>query len=339
MPPPLRLLRFAGCFLLIVVTAHAHAPTAPMSDAASAFLVALSPEQQKKTRYPFADDERENWHFVPRSRAGLPLQEMSAAQKNLALALLRTGLSQRGADNAEAIIALENILRELEGGALRRDPGRYYVTIFGEPGKAPWAWRFEGHHLSFNFTLPNNDHIHFAPSFMGANPAEVPVGPKKGLRILREEDDRARALVKSLNESQRAAAVFSKRAPSDIITGNDRRVAPLSPAGLAASEMTPDQRAQLLALVRYYVDRWRQELADETFAEIEAAGVEKIAFAWAGGFERGEGNYYRIQGPTFLIEFDNTQNDANHIHTTFRDFKNDFGHDSLREHYDRDHPH
>ncbi len=338
MPHPFRLLRLAPICLALAAAAHAHTPTSHMLSAANAFLSSLSPAQQEKARFAFDDRERENWHFVPRSREGLPLKEMSAAQKDLAIALLRTGLSTRGAAKAEAIIALEDVLRELEGGALRRDPGLYYVTLFGQPATdAPWGWRFEGHHLSFNFTLPDADHIHFAPSFMGSNPAEVPHGPKKGLRILQEEDDLARALVKSLDATQRKIAVFSNRAPYDIITGNDRDVSPLSPAGLPAAQMTPDQRAQLIALVKVYIERWRHDIADETFTQIEQAGLDQIAFAWAGGFERGEANYYRIQGPTFLIEFDNTQNDANHIHTTFRDFKNDFGRDALREHYQHDH--
>src|SRR5690606_33964980 len=183
MPPPLRLLCLGVCLFAFTTTVPAHTPTQPMRDAARTFLASLEPAQEKKARYLFDDDERQNWHFVPRSRAGLPLKEMSAAQQDRALALLRTGLSASGAAKAEAIIALENVLRELEGGALRRDPGLYYVTVFGDPSRgAPWGWRFEGHHLAFNFTLPDADHIHFAPSFMGANPAEVPHGPNKGLR-------------------------------------------------------------------------------------------------------------------------------------------------------------
>ncbi len=340
MPLPLSRLAVLAALVAVPCFSSAHVSTSSMIAAADAFLASLAPEQRKKAVHAFDDDERENWHFVPRSREGLPLKEMSGAQKDLAIALLRSGLSARGAAKAEAIIALENVLRELEGGARHRDPSLYYVTIFGQPGPdAPWGWRFEGHHLSFNFTLPDADHIHFAPSFMGSNPAEVPHGPKKGLRILQEEDDLARTLVKSFDAAQRQIAVISTRAPRDIITGNDRKISPLSPAGLPAAQMTADQRAQLIVLVKIYVDRWRPDVAAEAFAEIEEAGLDQIAFAWAGGFERGQANYYRIQGPTFLIEFDNTQNQANHIHTTFRDFKNDFGRDSLREHYQRDHHH
>ncbi|MGH8021305.1 MAG: DUF3500 domain-containing protein, partial [Opitutaceae bacterium] len=214
----------------------------------------------------------------------------------------------------------------------------YYVTIFGTPANdRSWAWRFEGHHLSFNFTIVDGRHVFFAPSFLGANPAEVLDGPRKGERALGQEDDLARALVKSLDDAQRTVAVFEDRAPRDIITGADKRVEPLSPAGIAYADLKPEQCEKLMELVRLYVGRWRSELAGETLAEIEAAGFERITFAWAGGFERGVGNYYRIQGPTFLIEFDNTQNRANHIHTTFREFKDDFGRDLLREHYVKAH--
>ncbi len=311
-----------------------------MREAAEAFLAALTPAQVQQTRFAFDDDERENWHFVPRRREGLALKDMTPPQKDLALALLRTGLSERGAAHAEAIIALELVLKEIEGGAARRDPGLYYTTLFGTPGDdAPWGWRFEGHHLAFNFTVVDGHPVFFAPSFMGANPAEVPRGPQKGLRILAAEDDQGRALAQSLDGAQRRIALIGRRAPFDIVTGNRRRIDPLHPAGLTAAQMNPAQRAQLVTLVKLYVDRWRPEIARETLTKIEAAGVDRIAFAWAGGFEPGEGNYYRIQGPTFLIEFDNTQNNANHIHTVFRDFKGDFGHDALAEHYRKDHPH
>lgn len=340
MPLPLRRLLAAATLFAAFTPLRAHAPAADMAAAANAFVAALTPEQQKTAHFAFADQERENWHFVPRSRSGLPLKAMSDAQKKLALALLRTGLSERGAANAEAIIALELVLKELEDGAPRRDPGLYYVTVFGAPGdRDPWGWRFEGHHLSFNFTVVDGHPVFFAPSFMGSNPAEVPNGPKKGLRILGVEDDLGRAFVKSLDGAQRSVAVIATRAPSDIVTGNRPRVDPLEPVGLAAAQMTSAQRVDLMALVKLYVERWRPEIATETLAEIETAGLDQIAFAWAGGFERGEANYYRIQGATFLIEFDNTQNNANHIHTTFREFKGDFGHDALAEHYRRDHPH
>jgi hypothetical protein len=318
--------------------ARAHAPATDMLAAAEKFLGALSAEQTKQATYPLTDAERENWNFVPIARKGLPLKDMTAAQHDLALGLLRTGLGHAGIARAEAVMSMELVLKELENGADRRDPSRYFLTIFGTPSaEKSWGWRFEGHHLSFNFTVVNGTHVFFAPSFIGSNPAEVRSGPRKGERVLGAEDDLGRALVKSLNDAQRKTAVFATKAPGEIITVNHPRAEPLSPAGIPAAQLTAEQQEKLLELVKVYLSRWRPEIADETLAKITAAGIDQIAFAWAGGLERGEPNYYRIQGPTFLIEFDNTQNNANHIHTTFRDFKGDFGHDLLAEHYASEH--
>lgn len=309
-----------------------------MAAAATKFLSSLTPDLQKQATYTLTDAERENWHFVPKERNGLPFKQMNPSQRERALSLLRTGLSQRGMARTEAIMSMELVLKELEKGAARRDPTLYFVTIFGTPAAdKSWGWRFEGHHLSFNFTIVDGKHVFFAPSFIGSNPAEVASGPRQGERVLKEEDDLGRAFVKSLDETQRKAAIFSATAPKDVITSNQKRVEPLSPEGVSHAKLKPAQREKLMELVKLYVGRWRTILADETMAEIKAAGFDKIAFAWAGGLERGAGNYYRIQGPTFLIEFDNTQNNANHIHSTFREFKGDFGHDLLKEHYAKAH--
>ncbi len=334
MSPTLRLVAclFALCF---ISSARAHEVVArDMFKAATELLDALSTEQRAKAVFALDDAERENWHFVPIARQGLPFKEMSTAQKALALAFLRTGLSHAGYRRAEDTISLELVLKELEGGAARRDPTLYYVTLFGSPSESKsWGWRFEGHHLSFNFTVVDGHHVAFAPSFIGSNPAEVPSGPRKGERVLAEEDDLGRAFMKSLTVAQQKIAIFSDKAPAEIFTTNKKQVSPLSPSGLTFNDLTPPQRDDLIALIKLYIGRWRPELASETFDKITTAGLDTLTFAWAGGLERGDGNYYRIQGPTFLIEFDNVQNRANHIHTTFRDFEGDFGRDLLREHY------
>lgn len=334
--------RLFACLLALclVPVARTHEVVAyDMFKAATALLDALSTEQRAKAVFAINDAERENWHFVPRAREGLPFKEMTTTQQALTLALLRTGLSHAGYRRAEETISLELVLKELEGGAARRDPTLYYITLFGSPsGNKSWGWRFEGHHLSFNFTVVDGHHVAFAPSFIGSNPAEVPSGPRKGERVLAEEDDLGRAFMKSLTAAQRKSAIFSEKAPVDIFTSNQKKVSPLSPAGLSFSDLNPSQRDALIALIKLYVGRWRPELASETFEEITRAGLDNLTFAWAGGLERGDGNYYRIQGPTFLIEFDNVQNGANHIHTTFRDFEGDFGRDLLQEHY-RQHKH
>lgn len=329
------LLIFASATLL-----RGHTPPVEMVEAAKAFLGALDAAQKKKATYPLTDAERENWFFVPTARNGVSIKQMSAPQRALALALLKTGLSQRGMARAEAIMSLELVLREIERNTPpgRRDPELYFVTIFGEPGPdKTWGWRFEGHHLSFNFTLVDGRHVFFAPSFIGANPAEVKAGPRKGERVLAEEEDKALALINALDATQRQTAIFAEKALPDILTANQKRVEPLRPAGIAAAQLTPAQREQLLDLVKTYVARWRTELFDETMAEITKAGVDQITFAWAGGLDRSKQTYYRIQGPTFLIEFDNWQGNGNHIHTTFREFKGDFGHDLLAEHYAKSH--
>jgi hypothetical protein len=309
-----------------------------MMAAAVKFLGALNAEQKKQATYPLTDAERENWNFVPIERQGLPFKKMSTEQHALGLSLLRTGLSHTGMARANAIMSMELVLKDLENGAARRDPTLYFVTLFGEPAAdKSWGWRFEGHHLSFNFTVVDGKHVFFAPSFIGSNPAEVRLGSRKGERVLAEEEDLGLALVNSFDETQRKAAIFAPVALKEIVTTNKKRVDPLSPAGIALPQLTSPQREKLIGLLKVYLNRWRPELADETFAKITAAGIDKITFAWAGGLDRSKQTYYRIQGPTFLIEFDNSQGNGNHIHTTVRDFKGDFGHDLLAEHYAKAH--
>ena len=317
---------------------RAHEAASEMVAAANKFLGALNADQKKQATYPLTDAERENWNFVPIDRQGLPIKKMSTDQHALALALLRTGLSHTGIARANAIISMELVLKDLESGAARRDPTLYFVTIFGEPAAdKSWGWRFEGHHLSFNFTVVDGKHVFFVPSFLGSNPAEVRQGPRKGERVMAEEEDLGLALINSLDAAQKKTAIFADEALKEIVTTNKKRVDPLSPAGLAASKMTGPQREKLIALLKLYLNRARPELAEEAFAKISAAGIDHITFAWAGGLDRTKQTYYRIQGPTFLIEFDNSQGNGNHIHTTIRDFKGDFGHDLLRDHYAKAH--
>ena len=337
-----RLLLLAIGLLAPGLLARAHTPAVDMLEAANALLSSLSAPQKKQATYALTDAERENWFFTPVPRQGLPLKQMDAKQKDLARALLRTGLSHVGQSRADAIMSLENVLRELENNTPpgRRDPELYFVTVFGSPAaNQPWGWRFEGHHLSFNFTVVDGSHVIFAPAFIGSNPAEVRQGPRKGERVLGEEEDKGRALVKSLNPSQLKTALIDTKAPGEIITSNNKRADPLTPGGLRATDLTPAQREELVGLVTLYVSRARAELADATMAGIKAAGLDQLTFAWAGGLNRGDLHYYRIQGPTFLIEFDNTQNDGNHVHSVFRNFKDDFGRDLLREHYAKSHSH
>jgi Protein of unknown function (DUF3500) len=334
---------------------YAESPGEEMAAAANNFLNALTPEQRQKATYEFQDAERFDWHFIPKSRKGLPFKEMTAAQQRLAHALLSSGMSQKGFAKAETIMSLEEVLAGIEKGkGPTRDSDLYFFTIFGTPAvhaiaaesgsvnlakksgtidAEAWGWRVEGHHLALNFVVRGDKVLSATPTFMGSNPAEVKEGPRKGLRLLGREEDLGRELVKCLNEEQRKVAVFSETAPKEIITGNSRKADPLKPEGLAAGKMTKAQREVLMNLVKEYAQRHRTEVAEDDLKKIEKAGWNKVYFAWAGGIEPGVGHYYRVQGPTFLMEYDDTQNNANHIHTVWRDFENDFGDDVLKQHY------
>ncbi len=329
-----------GLLCVLLGPAHAHDPEEDMAEAAKNFLASLDEAQKKAAVFEFKADERENFHFVPKDRQGLPVKAMKPEQLPLAYALLNSGLSTHGFAKATTIMSLEQILHELEGGAEHRDPGRYFFSVFGEPGeKGVWGWRCEGHHCSVNFTIVNGK-FSATPNFFGANPGEVKSGPRQGLRVLADEEDRGRALVKSLDEAQQKVAILSDRAPSDIFTGAQRKIDPLSPGGLAASALSAEQKQSLRALIDTYLRRARAEVADAEWKQIEAAGFDAIHFAWMGGLEKGQGHYYRVQGPTFLLEYDNTQGGANHPHTVWREFNGDFGRDILAEHYQNaDHEH
>lgn len=335
-----------GLLFLGAIVAHARAasPASEIADAASNFLGALTPAQKEKAVYELKSEARHQWHFIPTEmvsfgRKGVPFKELTPPQRELGLALLRASLSDPGYRKATQIMSLESVLKEIEKNArVDRNPELYFVSIYGTPAaQGAWAWRFEGHHLSLNFTVVDGK-IAATPSFMGTNPAEVRDGPKKGLRVLAKEEDLARQLAKSFVGDQGGLGIISKTAPKDIITAADREARPLDPRGIAFGMLNKDQQALLKSLVGEYASRVRAEVAKEDLAKIEKAGWDKVYFAWAGGLERGEGHYYRVQGPTFLLEYDNTQNDANHVHSVWRDFKSDFGEDLLKRHYEQAHP-
>ena len=329
-------------------TIAAERSASAMADAATRLLSSLTPEQRHQGAFAFDAAERTHWHFIPTEtfpRNGLLIRAMNAPQRKLAHDLLKSGLSQRGYLTATSIMDLETVLRALEaaqraaapqpprGTPLERDPEKYFFSIFGTPSaKAPWGWRVEGHHVSLHFTVVNGTLVASSPTFFGSNPAEVRDGPKKGLRILGAEEDTARALLLSLDAAQRATAIIAATAPDDMVTMAKVDISPLSPSGLLAGAMTPAQHALLMKLLDVYTGTMAADIAEDRTARLRKAGIDKIGFAWAGDIERGKKHYYRVQGPTFLIEYDNTQNDANHIHSVWRDFDGDFGRDLLREH-------
>jgi hypothetical protein len=311
-----------------IVHAQRTSSSAAMATAAEKFLASLTPEQRQQATFQFDSAERLRWHFVPQfERNGLQLKAMTEPQRKLAQDLLKTGLSDRGYTTYSQIMQLENILKVAEkGSGPTRDPEGYRFSVFGTPSpKGTWGWRVEFHHISLRFDVVNG-------TFAGANPAEVKDGPQKGQRTLGLLEDTARTLVTGLDATQRKTAVFSDVALNDIVTENALDISPLSPAGLKASAMTAPQRDQLMKILDAYAGLMAADIASDRMTKIKIAGVDNITFAWAGSLERGQKHYYRVQGPTFLIEFDNTQNDANHVHSVWRDFRGDFGRDLLREH-------
>ncbi len=324
---------------------HAHPAADAMTAAAKKFLGTLKPDQTAKAHYTdIKADARQAWHFIPTEmvtfgRKGLPMTEMSSDQRKLALALLQSAMSEHGYAKATGIISLESVLKEFEKNSkVDRNPILYFVSIYGTPdAKGTWAWRFEGHHLSLSFTIVEGKEVAAVPSFMGTNPAEVREGSKKGLRVLGVEEDLGRELVKSLSADQRTTAVFAEKAPADIITGAKVKVDRLTPEGIAYAKLNGAQKELLKKVVAEYANRVRSDVAKTDLAKIDKAGWDKVAFAWAGGLERGDGHYYRVQGPTFLLEYDNTQNNANHVHAVWRDFTNDFGENLLKKHYEQSH--
>ena len=329
---------FASLFFLSCQSQGNQAATNTMSGAANNFLQLLNAGQKSETQFLFDDEERYNWHYVPKDRKGIALKQLNDAQYKAAMDLLRTALSDIGYQKTTAIIKLENVLREVEGrpaGDTYRDPGNYRFSIFGNPSDSIWGWRLEGHHISFNFSAQNNSLVSGTPGFLGSNPAVVQSGSEKGLQILKDETELGFNLLYSLNTDQKAKAIINKRAPGDIITTNTRKAIIENPQGILYSEFNNDQKKLFMQLLTLYIHRYKQSLATQMMKEIEGAGLNNLRFAWAGDEQPGVGHphYYRIQGPTVIIEYDNTQNNANHVHSVVRDLKRDFGGDQLLEHY------
>jgi hypothetical protein len=346
-----------------------------MGEAASAWLAALGPEQRAKASLDFDDTkERTNWAYFPRHSKGLPLLEMDAQQQKLAHALISGALSFHAYAKIVTVMAFESLVNLTENGRLDafRDPRRYFLAIFGSPADERWGWRFEGHHVVLNFTLAGGEVVSPTPLFIGSQPAEVTHGHATVLRPCGEEEDEARELLGSLDADRRRQAIICDAAPPDFVLMNSP-VVPESalpgeieappllanivaeaqamsserrellrferarPKGLAAASMDGAQRTLLSELIDVYVDRLPEPLAGIERERIEGAGIDGVHFAWAGETERRRPHYYRLQGPSFLVEYDHTQNDVNHLHSVWRDPDRDFGGDLLREHVRREH--
>ena len=310
-----------------------------MAAAADVFIETLSTDQRGQGTWEMDAEQRFDWHFIPRARYGVLLKDMNPEQRTAAHGLLQSVLSSQGYLKATGVMQLEGILGQIEGRPERRDPEDYYFNIFGAPSEdGAWAWRFEGHHISMNFAAAGGE-LSVTPAFLGSNPAVVREGPNAGQRLLGAEEDLARELMALFTAAQLRTAIIDTEAPRDIITGNARMVEFDAFQGLPASEMNDAQSQALMHLIEEYLNNANNEVADAKMQEIRDAGLENLHFAWAGSTERGEGHYYRIHGPTVLIEYDNTQGGANHVHSVLRDPRNDFGDDLLRQHYEEaDHP-
>jgi hypothetical protein len=295
----------------------------------------------KDAQYKFDNDERFNWAFVPKSRNGVSFKQLNEQQKQAILSLIKASLSNQGYTKATDVMALEGILRDIEGRSPNddfRDPVKYFFTIFGQPSpKKPWGWRLEGHHLSLNFTSVNGVIESSTPSFMGANPAVVATGSAKGKEVLREETELAYEFINSLSADKLKIARFSDEALPEIVSLNSKRATRIDPPGISYKQLNDPEKKIFMELLEVYVQNYQLGFSKKLMDKITKAGLDNLSFAWAGGLKRGEGNYYRIQGPMLLIEYDNTQNNANHIHTVVRDFTNDFAEDILREHYKKNH--
>ncbi|SGY82703.1 Putative uncharacterized protein [Moritella viscosa] len=367
-----------------------------MSSAADLFISSLRPNQLSTAAWSFpSDTERTLWFYTPSNHGGLTLGEMNVRQQALAFKLLATGLSEAGYATVTAIIGLENILDRIEGHGLSdkhgcfRDPNRYYLRIFGDPNGMNWGWRFGGHHISINNTIVNGQLSSGTPSFLGADPATVPLLGAHMLRPLGSLQDTAFDLLTSFTDQQQSHVVISSIPPIDIVGGNrssidvghhpiePRRLADVwrqqfhgpqrdhfervqdllerqiglthqhrkavsfseKPKGLAAADMNKHQRDILTELINLYVGRLPDEIAELELRKVTGDKFDGLHFAWAGETNRGEPNYYRIQGEGLVIEFDNTQRNANHIHSVWRDPKGDFSTDLLAQHYAKTHHH
>lgn len=307
-----------------------------MRAAAESFLAKLTAQQREEACLPYDSQDRTSWMYVPGKRPGISWAEMTPAQRDLGRELLKAAVSEAGFAKVESIRLLEDTLREMENNP-GRDKEAYWFAFFGPPDSAtPWTWRYEGHHLSLSFTVIGGRVQSTTPQFLGTNPAEVKSGPQKGQRVLAKEYDLALELMASLNPTDRAKAIVSPTAPGDILTGNKRTAAIEGRQGLAASKMSASQRSILLDLIGLHAG---VQVDAVSKARMNRAAKEELVFAWMGKPERGQPNYYRVQGESFLIEFDNTQNGGNHIHAVWRDLEGDFGGDVLAQHYAHGHAH
>ena len=314
-------------------------PAEEIATAVQAWLDGLDDAQRARATFPFETSERFVWAYTPGPRAGLAIRDMTPDQRAASRTIVASAMSTRTAGEIAAIIELETVLGQIEqaggrSGWLRRDPELYWFAVFGDPGsRSPWSWRIGGHHVAIHVTVADDRVVGSTPSFLGANPAAIPSGPRAGARTLPGEEDLARVLLAELTPTEREVAVVDDTAPADILTGIGRLADLRSvPMGIRHADLGGPSRAALERLIRHYVERARPEVSEPVWERITTAGIGDVTFAWTGPDAPGRGHYYAVRGPTFVIEYDNTQNGANHIHAVWRDLENDWGGDALAEH-------
>lgn len=316
--------------LLLAKQAAPQPSAVKMTDAASAFLSSLTPKQRARATFPYDDVERLNWHYIPRPRKGLPLKATDGVARDAANKLIASGLSDAGIAQVLNIMSLEDVLYLLEGGdrverRQRRDPENYFLTVFGTPdARGTWGWRLEGHHISLNYSVADGRLVATTPEFFGANPALIDAGPGRSIRVLGTEEDLAREILKACTPEQRKAVLISEKAPDDIPGGGAPQPDRGPAAGLAAAQMSPDQQSLLKQLLAEYLRNMPADVRAARDGQVAATGFENIRFAWWGSANRNERHAYRVQGPTFVIEYNNTQNNANHAHSVWRNLSGDF---------------
>jgi hypothetical protein len=306
-----------------------------MARAARAWLAGLEERQRREAQFDWSSRQREAWHYVPRSRPGVPFKAMGSAQTAAAWDLLGSLLSARGLEQVRGLLTLERILGELTGSPGFRDPGNYALVVFGDPaGSGAWAWRLEGHHLSINVLVAPGHGVAVTPAFFGANPAHVPrAHAHGGFRLLGAEEDAAFSLVQSLQGGVRRDALIEDRSLGDIVSGPGREADLKRFEGVPLARLNDAQRGGVMRILELYTGTMREEIAKPALAKVREAGLETLHFAWAGSLVRGRPYYFRVHGPTALIEYDNTQDGANHVHSVWIDPQSLFGRDLLKAHY------
>lgn len=312
-------------------------------NATVSFLNNLSAEQKKEAVFPLESEERTNWFYTPVPRKGLDYRKLNKEQKKLAMEILSASLSENGSSTAKSIMQLEGVLHVLENrpaGSDHRDPEKYYFSIFGEPSSdKPWAWRIEGHHLSLNYSSANGKISSATPLFFGTNPARVPANMplQEGTEVLQKETQMGFDFLFSLTSEQKATARTSEKAPYDMVSSNNKMAEVNQSEGLSYEQMNSDQKEAFINILKYYIRRTPYGFATELLQKVEDVGFEQLRFVWMGAEKWGAGHYYRIAHPVILVEYDCTQNNANHVHTVVRDLTNDWGEDLIQRHIREDH--